>query len=200
MCDALGLVDIQRNPLGLVEVRTGAKRKRLPTIITMEQYQKLLQRGELGEHCRVMVQLAMCLGLRVSEILGLRWEDADLLNGTVHIQRSVVGKYQDDTKTESSEETLSLHPSLLVAVLIEWEENSSYRGVAIRQSDDKATLPPRFSPQELSRADRKRRSIYPGWGGMTSVTPTVRCSEIWGFHWKRNKKLMRHSSIAMTAR
>ncbi len=66
-----GWVDIQRNPLGLVEVRTGAKRKRLPTIITMEQYQKLLQRGEARRTLPVMVQLAMCLGLRVSGILGL---------------------------------------------------------------------------------------------------------------------------------
>jgi len=67
-----GVVDIQRNPLGLVEVRTGARRKRVPTILTMDQYRKLLERPELGEHCRVMVQIAMCLGLRISEILGLR--------------------------------------------------------------------------------------------------------------------------------
>ncbi|HTF63172.1 MAG TPA: hypothetical protein VK638_10720, partial [Edaphobacter sp.] len=59
-----GVVDIQRNPVGLVEVRTGAKRKRVPTIITLDQYRQLLEREELGVHCRVMVQLAMCLGLR----------------------------------------------------------------------------------------------------------------------------------------
>jgi integrase len=114
-----GLVDIQRNPVGLVEVRTGARRKRVPTIITFEQYRQLLEREELGGHVRVMVQLAMCLGLRASEILGLRWEDVDLLGGTIRIQRSVVGKYQDETKTESSAETLPLHESL-VKVLMEW--------------------------------------------------------------------------------
>jgi integrase len=122
-----GLVDIQRNPVGLVEVRTGAKRKRMPTIITMDQYRSLLEREELGEHCRVMVQIAMCLGLRVSEILGLRWENVDLLNGTVHIERSVVGKYEDEIKTESSEETLPLHPSL-VCVLIEWRKTPMIGG------------------------------------------------------------------------
>jgi hypothetical protein len=57
-----GLVDVQRNPVGLVEVRTGATRKRVPTIITCDQSRQLLEREELGKHCRVMVQLAMCLG------------------------------------------------------------------------------------------------------------------------------------------
>jgi integrase len=114
-----GLADIQRNPVGLVEVRTGARRKRVPTIITFDQYRRLLEREELGVHCRVMVQLAMCLGLRASEILGLRWEDVDLLGGTLRIQRSAVGKYQDETKTESSADTLPLHERL-VKVLIGW--------------------------------------------------------------------------------
>jgi integrase len=69
----------------------------------------------------MMVQLAMCLGLRASEILGLRWEDVDLLGGTLRIQRSAVGKYQDETKTETSADTLPLHEQL-VSVLMAWRQ------------------------------------------------------------------------------
>ncbi len=39
-----------------------------------------------------MVFIAMLLGLRASEILGLRWEDIDLRRGTLSVCRSHVGK------------------------------------------------------------------------------------------------------------
>jgi len=68
-----------------------------------------------------MVTLAMCLGLRVSEILGLSWEDIDLEGGRLQIRRSVVNGRVEDTKTEASEDELPLH-SELVHVLREWRE------------------------------------------------------------------------------
>jgi integrase len=37
-----------------------------------------------------MVIIAMCLGLRVSEILALKWPDFDLEEGTLMITRSTV--------------------------------------------------------------------------------------------------------------
>ena len=44
-----------------------------------------------------MVTLAMCLGLRVSEILGLRWEDVDREGATLEVRRSVVnGLVEED--------------------------------------------------------------------------------------------------------
>lgn len=63
----------------------------------------------------------MCLGLRVSEILGLCWEDVDLENGTLQIRRSVVGGRVEPTETEASEDELPLHPQL-VEVLQGWRE------------------------------------------------------------------------------
>ena len=69
----------------------------------------------------MMVTLAMCLGLRVSEILGLRWKDVDLEKGSLHVRRSVVGRHAEATKTEASEDELPLHPAL-VEELREWRE------------------------------------------------------------------------------
>ena len=42
-------------------------------ILTPEQFQQICER--LDEPFRTMVVIAMCLGLRVSEILALKWSD-----------------------------------------------------------------------------------------------------------------------------
>lgn len=192
-----GLVDVQRNPLGLVEVRTGARRKRVPTIITFDQYRQLLEREELGTHCRVMVQLAMCLGLRASEILGLRWEDIDLLGGAIRIQRSVVGKYQDETKTESSDDTLPLHQQL-VNVLMTWRQAAPIIGGWLfgspvtgrpyhRDSLHKDYLTPAAIKAGLPRL---------GWHDFRH-TYRAMLRDL-GLPLEVQQKLMRHASITMT--
>ncbi len=48
MRDALEAGGHPTKPLRLVEIRAGVRRKRMPTILTMNQYQKLLEREELG--------------------------------------------------------------------------------------------------------------------------------------------------------
>jgi integrase len=63
--------------------------------------------------------VGMFLGLRASEILGLRWEDFDFFEKSVHIQRSVVGKHEEDTKTEDSEAFLPI-PDALMGILERW--------------------------------------------------------------------------------
>jgi integrase len=66
-----------------------------------------------------MSYVSMFLGLRASEALALRWEDFDFFEKSVHIQRSVVGKHDDTTKTEDSEAHLPL-PAALVGILERW--------------------------------------------------------------------------------
>ncbi len=112
-------LEVQRNPMFLIELHGSSKRTRKIVLVTTEQYQKLLPL--LPQHCRVMVTLAMCLGLRVSEILGLRWEDVDLEGATLQVRCSVVNGHVEDTKTLASEDELPLHPDL-VNVLRQWRE------------------------------------------------------------------------------
>jgi integrase len=71
-----------------------------------------------------MIFIAMLLGLRASEILGLRWEDFDMEFRITSIQRSQVGQHTGDTKTEGSEEELPIYPDLY-EVLEEWREDPS---------------------------------------------------------------------------
>ena len=63
------------NPMALVEVPGSSRRGRRPTVLTVEQYCALLKL--LPEPYHTMVIVAQCLGLRVSEILALQWQDID---------------------------------------------------------------------------------------------------------------------------
>ncbi len=56
-----------RNPIELV--RQSSRRLRIPRILTADEIRSLL--AELPEPYRTMVLVAVCLGLRVSEIIGL---------------------------------------------------------------------------------------------------------------------------------
>ena len=67
-----------------------------------------------------MAVLAMNTGMRISEILGLRWKDINFEQATLTIERSVVGKYEDEVKTLASASVLPLH-ELLIQELRAWQ-------------------------------------------------------------------------------
>jgi integrase len=106
-----GLLDISRNPISLVQ-NTGATRKvRKARSLTAEQFHALLI--ELHEPFATMALLCVCLGLRISEALALRWADVDWLGSTVSVQRGIVEQVVADVKTEGSARTFSLTSELL---------------------------------------------------------------------------------------
>jgi integrase len=104
---------IDRNPVDLV--RQSRKRLKVPRVLTPVEFKALL--AQLSEPYKTMVLTVACLGLRVSELLGLQWGDIDFENLTVRIQRSVVEGKVNLTKTEASESTLPLDPGLAEALL-----------------------------------------------------------------------------------
>jgi len=104
---------IGKNPVELV--RQSTKRTRFPRVLTPEEFRKLLD--ELQEPYRTMALIAGCLGLRISEILGLRWGDVDWENLTVLIQRSVVGGAVYETKTEASRKPMPIDPQIAESLL-----------------------------------------------------------------------------------
>ncbi|WP_041597103.1 tyrosine-type recombinase/integrase [Granulicella tundricola] len=105
----------QRNPIALVRVEGGAKRRQRPMILTVEQFELVV--ATLREPYRTMVQIAQCLGLRVSEIAALQWDDFDFEKNQLLVQRSFVSGRIDDVKTEYSQDYVPLHPSLTKIVL-----------------------------------------------------------------------------------
>jgi integrase len=116
-----GLLTLQRNPVGLIQVKGKRIRVRTNTLLTGKQYRAIIKDPDLPAHVRVMIQVAMYLGLRACEILGLQWTDIDYKKKTIMIQRSVVDKDVDDPKTRESAAELSLH-SEIVAILKAWKK------------------------------------------------------------------------------
>jgi integrase len=67
-----------------------------------------------------MVLVALCTGLRVAEILALKWEDFDFDKLSMQVVRAVVRGVVDRVKTEYSEDELPLEPTF-AAALLEWK-------------------------------------------------------------------------------
>jgi integrase len=96
------LLDVERNPMELVEVKGISKRKKRPRILQVKDAWRILD--VLIQPYRTMLLIALCFGLWISEILGLRWTDVDFTRSVVLIQRSTVGKRPNKLKTEYSQD------------------------------------------------------------------------------------------------
>jgi integrase len=118
-----GAVPVQVNPITLVTVRGCSKRTRQPRSLNVDQFQKLV--AQLREPFKSMALLSLCLGLRVSELLGLRWFDVDWLNSKLNVERGIVNQIVDDVKTDGSRRLMALDQELL-AVLRTWKQSSQF--------------------------------------------------------------------------
>ena len=110
-----GLIDVQRNPLELVKVKGGSKRQKALVTLTSEEFLLLLT--ELREPIRTMAIVAMCIGLRISEVLALRWESLNFEAGTMLVERAVVNGRIGPTKTETSKDDVPLDGELATILL-----------------------------------------------------------------------------------
>lgn len=106
------LIGVDRNPMDLVEVKGISKRKQRPRILQERDAWRILD--ALAQPCRTIVLIALCFGLRISEILGLRWTDFDFKRSAVLIQRSAVGKRLNKLKTECSQDEVPLERSFIL--------------------------------------------------------------------------------------
>ncbi|MGA2674175.1 MAG: tyrosine-type recombinase/integrase [Terracidiphilus sp.] len=108
-------IPVNRNPMELIRVKGSTKRQKQITIITPAQFKALVD--ALPEPYNLMVLVAGCLGLRVSETLGLKWADFDFKEGTLSIgQVFTHGEVQNVPKTDASGNQIPVH-SKLCAVL-----------------------------------------------------------------------------------
>lgn len=104
---------VNQNPIS--RVRQSRKRLSKPRVLSPVEFRALLEK--LVEPYKTMVVIIACLGLRVSELLGLQWGDIDFENLVVTIQRSCSEGEICQTKNTSSEGTLPLDPDLAEVLL-----------------------------------------------------------------------------------
>jgi integrase len=145
-------------------------------------------------------------GLRISEILGLRWGDFDFEAHTFMVQRSSVGGRIDAAKTESSKDYVPLDPRL-EELLLRWRSFSTYS----RDGDWVFANPQTGKPyQQESLKKRQLRRVaesirlpegigLPQAIGWHTFRDTCRSwLDETGAPMKVQQELMRHASIQTT--
>lgn len=100
------LLPVGRNPMQLVHLKGISRRAKKPTVLTPEETMALMAR--LPEPYRLMVMVAICTGLRASEILALRWSRIDLRGLLMKVKVKSVNGRLGPVKTECSEDDLPL--------------------------------------------------------------------------------------------
>jgi integrase len=110
------------NEMELFQIK-GRKRKKKARILPVREFISLVDK--LDEPFRTMACIALFQGLRVSEVLGLKWGDIDWFKDELTIQRSVVDQTEDTTKTEASAAKLPLDQEE-IAMLTNWRAQSEF--------------------------------------------------------------------------
>ncbi len=110
---------IPRNPALLVDVPSI---RRAPVrYLSLDEAQRLLDAAK-GERLEALYVVALCLGLRRGEALGLKWDDLDLDAGRLTVRRAVQrlpdGVKMVETKTAKGNRTVPL-PQFAVQALRE---------------------------------------------------------------------------------
>jgi len=111
----------EKNPIRLV--RQSAKRERTPDVLTAEEIRALL--GKLEGPYYVMAFLAAVTGLRVSELLALKWEDVDFAAGEMNLTRAIVSQHVGPLKTAASQKPVPMDAGLS-ALLLDWRGRCPY--------------------------------------------------------------------------
>jgi integrase len=110
---------IKTNPMHDVQFPKDAVAPQATRHYTMEQAENIV--SALIDHvdCQLVMSLLCFLGLRPSEVAGLRWEDFD--SEQVHIRRGFVRGIIDTPKSASSIASLPLIDAVLVPLLL-WRQ------------------------------------------------------------------------------
>ena len=120
-----GAIPVGTNPVSLVTVHGSSKRRNHPRCLTVEEFQRLS--SHLDEPFKTMTLVQVCLGLRVSELLALRWSDVDWMGAKLQVEHGIVNQHLDTVKTEESRKSMNLD-SRLLSVLSAWRQRSEFHG------------------------------------------------------------------------
>ena len=186
-----------RNPI--THVRQSAKRSRIPTILSIAQIQSLLSKIE--DPCRLAWFLDATSGLRVGELLALKWEDVNFETLEVNVTRSIRKQRVGRCKTEISRKPIPLAPELAEML---WKLRSPYN----RKEDwvfasphEKGKQP--YWPGSLFRAHvvpalKEAGTTAPvGWHTLRHTLGTLMNAN--GEDLKTIQEMLRHATFKVTA-
>jgi integrase len=190
------VITVQRNPMELVEIKGSTKRRKKPLVLSPEEC--LLVLNALSQPHRTMVLVAVCMGLRVSEILALKWEDFDFEKLCVRVSRAVVRGIVDSVKTAYSEDDLPLDPEF-AAALLEWKKQcpSSADGWVFPSPITGRPYEPGNAQQKVIRKVGDKLGIHNlGWHSFRHSYRSL--LDAVGASVGVQQKLMRHAQVSTT--
>ncbi len=109
------------NPI--THVRQSAKRSRIPTVLTIDQLKDFL--ANLADPAKTAVLLGAVTGLRVGELLGLKWSDIDFEKLEICVSRDVVKQRIERCKTEASRKPIPMDAEI-AETLWAWRLRCAY--------------------------------------------------------------------------
>jgi integrase len=112
---------VDNNPMKLV--RQSAKREKVPEVLELAELQLLLSKLSVRE--RTLALLDAATGLRVSELLALRWDDVDFENLELSVTRSIWHQVVGNCKTEASAKPVPMD-DYMAEDLLSWRRQSPY--------------------------------------------------------------------------
>ena len=92
-------------------------------ILTPEQAYAIVR--NLREPVRTLTVLAAGTGLRISECLGLQWQDVSFADAMIHVRRTWTCGRVGLPKTKTSKGPVPLHP-LLAEFMVSWKQTTPY--------------------------------------------------------------------------
>lgn len=111
--DALKRKELRSNPVS--EAPTPKVPRRDVEVLTVAQVRKLLETCK-GDRYEGVYVLGACCGMRIGEVLGLRWDDVDLDKGTIYVNRTLWQGNVYQPKTPHSRRIIKL-PTIALRAL-----------------------------------------------------------------------------------
>ena len=186
---------LDQNPAHGIRLRgTGGKAER--RYYGPAEIQKLLP--QLSEPCRTVVTLAVQTGLRIGEILALRWKRVDMLHGTIEVSETFSDGHFGSPKTRSSRRVIPVSDSLL-------ETLKAHRSRSVRtESEDLVFTTPKGTPlssknlynRELAPACDRIKTPRVSWHSFRHTHATL-LAEV-GESMKTAQALLGHSDLETT--
>jgi integrase len=109
----------------LLKIKTANRGKRKPLVLTIKQYLSFV--AQLSDRHRTMVLTVMCSGLRVPEVLSLRWDQVDFVTGLLSPSLTPPNTAGEPI-AGAAKEDIHLDP-VLVEALLEWRNKSVGSGL-----------------------------------------------------------------------
>jgi integrase len=108
---------IDNNPMS--RIKNLKVQTREPEPFTLSEIDAIL--GQLEGSPKNAIQFGFWTGLRTSELLGLRWENVSLEDGTAVIKEALVRGRMKEPKTKAGERKITLHENALTAAKSQFE-------------------------------------------------------------------------------